>query len=160
MNISIDIDKILIQNIYFLDKKRNIIMDGNFTKILYSNEFFTMNGLYILFPVDVLSIEQNLNKSILKINPYQINNVTIIQEFSKLEARIIDYYKTLYQCKSKTINSLSRQMYSGAMKLYREFNSNYNKSANIQYIVKISGVWETYEEIGLTYKLLEVSGDY
>jgi hypothetical protein len=51
MNISIDLPKILLPNIYFPYKKTNIMMEGNFTKIIYSNEYFTMNGLYILFPI-------------------------------------------------------------------------------------------------------------
>jgi hypothetical protein len=45
------------------------------------------------------------------------------------------------------------------MKLYKDYNFNENKN-NVQYIIKISGVWETYEEIGLTYKLIEVNEDY
>ena len=67
MNISIDLQKITLSNLFFLDKKSNIIMDGNFTKILYSNELFTMNGLYILFPIEVTTIERNANKNIIKL---------------------------------------------------------------------------------------------
>ena len=36
------------QNILFLEKKQNIIMQGEFTKIMYSTEGLTMNGVYIL----------------------------------------------------------------------------------------------------------------
>jgi len=160
MNISIDLQKVSILNIFFLDKKMNIIIDGNFTKILYSNDFFTMNGLYILFPIEVSSIEKNANKNLLKLNPYQNNNNIIIQEFAKLEARIIEYYKNTYRCKGKIVNYLSRQMYSGSMKLYKEFSSNDIKKSNVQYIIKISGIWETYDEVGITYKLIEVNENY
>jgi hypothetical protein len=51
-------------------------------------------------------------------------------------------------------------MHTGTMKLYKDYNSSDDKKKNVQYIVKISGVWETYDEIGLTYKLLEVNEDY
>jgi hypothetical protein len=84
MNISIDLQKIYLSNIYFLDKKTNVIMDGNFSKILYSNEWFTMNGLYVLFPIETLSIEKYSNKSLLKFNPFHPMNSVIIQEFAKL----------------------------------------------------------------------------
>ena len=80
MNISIDIENIVLPNIYFLDKKRNIIMDGNFTKIIYSNDWFTMNGLYILFPIEVISIEKYSNNNILKFHTYQSNNLQIIED--------------------------------------------------------------------------------
>ena len=91
MNISIDLQKVSLSNLFFLDKKSNIIMDGNFTKILYSNELFTMNGLYILFPIDITSMERNMNKNIIKLNPYDPKNSGIIQEFAKLEQRILEY---------------------------------------------------------------------
>ena len=46
------------------------------------------------------------------------------------------------------------------MKLYKDYNSHDIKKNNVQYIIKISGVWETYEDIGLTFKLLEVNEGY
>ena len=160
MNISIDLQKITLPNVYFLDKKTNIIMDGNFTKIIYSNDWFTMNGLYVLFPIESHSVDKISNKVILKFNPYNANNSIIIQEFSKLELRILEYYKNIYRCKTKISGFLSRQLYTGSMKLYKDYGSCDIKKNNIQYIIKISGVWETYEEIGLTYKLIEVNEDY
>lgn len=160
MNISIDLNKITLPNVYFLEKKTNLIMDGNFTKIIYSNDCFTMNGLYVLFPIEVLNLDKIGTKVILKFNPYQTCNATIIQEFSKLELRILEYYKNLYRCKGKISTFLSRQMYTGSMKLYKDYNSSDIKKKNVQYIIKISGVWETYDEIGITYKLMEVNEDY
>jgi hypothetical protein len=35
--------------LFFTDKKKNIIIDGVFSKILYSNQYFTMNGLYLKY---------------------------------------------------------------------------------------------------------------
>ena len=52
MEVSIPLNKINIQNIYFTDKKKNIIVDGDFIKILYSTNIFEMNGLYILFELE------------------------------------------------------------------------------------------------------------
>jgi len=156
MNISIDLQKTTLSNLFFLDKKSNIIMDGNFTKILYSNELFTMNGLYILFPIEVTTIERNANKNIIKLNPYDQKNSGIIQEFAKLELRILEYYKHVYKSKTKISNFLSKQMYSGCMKLYKDYSASEEKKQNPQYIIKISGIWETAEDIGLTYKIIEV----
>jgi hypothetical protein len=156
MNISIDLQNISLTNVVFSEKKLNVIMDGSFTKILYSNEFFTMNGLYILFPI----IKNCIEKNFIKFNPYQSNNLSMIQEFSKIEQRILEYYKTTFNCKSKNVNLLSKQMYYGSMKLYKELNGVDNGKKSIQYIIKISGVWETYDGIGLTFKLIEVNENY
>jgi len=160
MNISIDLPKISLPNVYFLEKKTNIIMDGNFTKVIYSNDCFTMNGIYILFPIESFHIDKIGSKVLLKFNPNQAVNSTILQDFSRLEFRILEYYKNVYKCKTKTSAFLSKQMYSGSMKLYRDSNCLELKKRNIQYIIKISGVWETYDDIGLTFKLLEVNENY
>jgi hypothetical protein len=47
MELSIPADKIDIRNIYFMEKKKNVIVDGEFIKILYSTSEFEMNGLFI-----------------------------------------------------------------------------------------------------------------
>jgi len=157
MNITLDLQKLVLSNIYFLEKKRNIIMDGNFTKIIYSNDKFTMNGIYILFPIELSNNDKNSN--LVRFNPYQMNNVSVIAEIVKLEHRIVEYYKNIFQCKAKISNFLSKQLYSGSLKLYKELNSNESNSPK-KYLIKISGVWETSEDVGITYKLMEVTESY
>jgi hypothetical protein len=46
-------------------------------------------------------------------------------------------------------------MYSGKMKVYKEMNMNAEEKKS--YVIKISGVWESKEEVGITYKLIEVN---
>lgn len=160
MIITIDLQRFILSNLFFLDMKRNIIMDGNFTKLIYSNECFTMNGLYVLFPIEI-GTERGINRNQIKFNPYSPFNQTTIQDFSKLEMKILEYYKQSKQCNRKLSILLSRQMHSGCMKTHKE---NYDvlteDKKNIQYVVKFSGVWETREEVGLTYKLYEVDENY
>jgi len=157
MNISLDLQKITLSNLFFLERKTNIIMDGNFTKLMYSTEWFTLNGLYILFPVELTSVEKNTNKSFIRINPYHPGNLSIIQDFSKIELRILEQYKHCYRSKAKISNYLSKQLYSGTVKIYKDYYSVDVKKPNPQYMIKISGVWETADNIGLTYKLIEVT---
>ena len=47
MNIVLNVTDFLIEHVYFLDKKVNIVFNGVFTKIMYSNELFLMNGIYL-----------------------------------------------------------------------------------------------------------------
>lgn len=82
-----------------------------------------------------------------------------MQELSKLEYRIIEYYKQINQNKSskKAMCLLTKQLYSGTLKLYKENHfANTIKDKKGQYVVKISGIWETSEEIGITFKLVEM----
>jgi hypothetical protein len=56
MELSIPVHAVNTQNIYFTEKKKNIIVDGDFTKILYSTDVFEMNGLYIFTPFHILNV--------------------------------------------------------------------------------------------------------
>jgi len=162
MIITLDLPKFTLTNLFFLDTKKNMIMDGNFTKLLYSNEWFVMNGLYLLFPIEINSSEKLMNKTQIRFNPYSQNNQHIVQDFAKVERKILEYYKQTRGANKKISILLHKQMASGIMKTSREFpNQNYSMDIEkLQYVIKISGVWETREEMGLTYKLFEVHDNY
>jgi hypothetical protein len=155
MNIVLETNKFSINDIYFLEKKKNIIIDGNFTKIIFSNKYFTMNCIYIKFPIELVKSERSDNKNIIYYNPYNPNNLIIIQEFAKIEYNIIEFYKKMNNCHKKVVNSLSKQLYSGMIKIYNMFRE-YNENHILQYIIKISGIWETNNEIGITYKIYQI----
>jgi hypothetical protein len=121
-----------------------------------------MNGIYLEFPIDVLRIEQTMNKTMVKFHPYS-SILSTIQHFAKLEYSVIESYKIINGCNKKISNLLSKQMYCGNMKLSKEYyspktaiqclDSDYANNG-MKYIIKISGIWETEDEIGITYKLL------
>ena len=134
MNIVLDINKFSINNINFLDKKENIIIDGNFTKIIFSNQYFTMNCIYIKFPIELLKNEKNENKKCIYYNSYHPNNLIIIQEFAKIEYSIIEFYKKMNCSHKRITNSLSKQLYSGMIKTYSMFREQKDQQ-NIQYII-------------------------
>lgn len=156
MNIIFDINKFTLGYIYFLEPKRNMIMDGIFSKIIYSNQYFTLNGIYLYLNIEIAMIEKTLNKNIIKFYPsIPINNL-LVQELSKVEYRIIEYYKQLNNIIKKTSCVLTKQLYSGSLKLYKEFNDNkltYDREPS--YVIKISGIWENEEEVGINYKIIE-----
>ena len=209
MNLNIDIHNFSLVNINFLDTKKNIIMDGNFTKIIYSNQWFTVNSIFIHFPIEWISIDKIANKYILRFNPYSTKNLPIVQDFAKLETRILEYFKMFFNLNVRIVNSFSKQLYTGNMKIFKEYTGDYSriikplddypyksyssnhfapitsenvgssilqpsedvefpaelrsissKSSKVDdikkcFVIKISGIWENYEEIGLTFKLMD-----
>jgi len=48
---------------------------------------------------------------------------------------------------------LGKQLSTGQIRVYHE---SHNKNKNNKYVIKISGIWETRDKIGLTYKILEL----
>lgn len=51
MQMLIPISRVDTNNIYFAEKRKNMILDGNFVKIVYSTEHFEMNGLHLLLRI-------------------------------------------------------------------------------------------------------------
>jgi len=162
MNIVFDISNFQLGYIYFLHAKQNIVMDGIFSKIIYSNEHMTLNGIFLHIPLEVSSVDKIMNKNIVRFSPSSPTNISLIQELSKIENRIIEYYKQTHQNNKyakKASCLLTKQLYSGSLKLYRDYLDNRPTHGRTPYyVVKISGIWENSEEIGITYKILEQQG--
>jgi hypothetical protein len=56
-----------------------------------------------------------------------------------------------------------KQLQGGCIKVYKDFGNDTDSSSsinNMQYVIKISGIWESPEEVGLTYKLFEANENY
>lgn len=188
-NIVYNIDQISIQNIFLLENKRNIIMDGKFTKIVYSDDLFMTNGIFINVPfmLDHFStdshsarsiqnsaksiVENSMDTNILSLSPAsytkcfllfkaaESNNEKIIQELIRIEYCILEFYKQIFKCGKKTTTILKSQLHNGCIKTYIDM-SEYEALFKSQFpmkrvfVLKISGIWEDYGSIGLTYKFI------
>ena len=146
MNILLDIEQFDIENIFILESKDNIVINGIFIKILYSTNFFTMNGIFLNLPLLQYDIRNFNGKNIVY---FDINkNMDIISKFSKLENDIIHFYIKNKPSNKKIIYTFENQLKNGMMKFY---TSSFSKK---KFYVKISGIWETTTDIGITYKLI------
>lgn len=144
-------EKLNEKKIQFLNSKRNITMDGEFTKILFVTEHFSMDSLFIEFPIELQHEPINKNAA-LKINT---TNNLLINKFSELEKQLINYYKLYKNVNKKSILLLGNNLTNGNVKIFTPLKS-YN-GIKKTYGIKISGIWESYDSIGLTYKIIEVS---
>ena len=164
MNILLHANDVALSQFYFLDKKTNMIMDGVFTKIVYSNNCMTMNGLYIDFPIKNVMTNRIHSKNIIQLD--MVNNKELFQKLIELEKQILQYYvqyfsdtdtrfsnEKRHSIQNKTIMyTLKSQIQNGSIKYYKEYDS-YSKPG--LYYIKISGIWENQSEIGITFKLIE-----
>ncbi len=158
-----------INNVFLLENKKNMIMDGKFTKIIYSDEFFILYGIFIKIPLFIDEITINIiqsNKYFFKFQPNHNFHEKYINEIIQIEYRILDFYKEIFNVKKKHATILRNQLYNGFIKIFK--NTYYNKKHNLNestelhkahiypkkifFLLKISGVWEDSENIGLTYK--------
>ena len=156
MNICESINNFDINNIYYLDPIKNtVIENSNFIRILYSNNLFTLNGLYLYIPLNKVNLIINNNKT-----KYNINiddNFDIINFLKNLESNIL---------KNSIIKNiipyyiLIEQLSNGYLKIVNNSNDNSNTSKlyeEFRFILKISGIWESNIEYGLTYKILDIN---
>jgi len=147
MNLVKNINQYNENNIFFCEPiKNNIMNDGNFIRILYSTHNILLNGIYLLIKLTDITCEKYYNKFKCSFNPN--NHKDIIDNIKLIEETIlkkIDIKKTP-QLK------ISEQLRNGNIKLF-----NIIDHQECSFIVKISGVWETQYNFGLTYKFIKVN---
>jgi len=133
MNLLLDLKNVSVTNVYFMETKPNMLFDGIFTKINYCDEFFTMYGIYVSVPVEIVSYAKP------KIDTNVLNAVL------KLESDILKMY-----AKSKPIG------YKITYKLAEFLQTKFTVSpisGEKTNCLKISGIWENRNnEIGLSFK--------
>jgi hypothetical protein len=158
MNILIKTDDFSIENLFFLERKKNVIIDGTFSKIIYSDNLFIMNGLFFEFPLqlNVETAQHVFNKQCVYFNSHLQKNLLCITKISEIENSILNYYKKANGLDKKNNLLLTTQLYNGFFKIYKD-NTHASNNGTKKYILKISGLWETRNEIGITYKFAEVT---
>ena len=148
MNIVKNMNQYDENNIFFCEPiKNNIMNEGNFIRILYSTHNILLNGIYLLIKLNDISCEKYYNKYKCSFNPLNhkdvIENIKIIEEniLKKIDIKKAPQFK------------ITEQLKNGNIKLFCEIS---NKTC-CSFILKISGIWETPTNYGLTYKFIKIN---
>jgi len=149
MNIVKRIDQYYDNSIFFCEPiKNNVMNEGSFIRILYSNNCFTLNGIYLLITLNDITCEKYYNKYKCMFNVLFhkdiIDSLKVIEEdiLNKIDIKVkLPQYKIYDQIKN------------GNIKLFNDIG---NKSIS-SFILKISGIWETHLNYGLTYKFIKIN---
>jgi hypothetical protein len=184
MEISVPLNNVNPQFIFFAEKKNNIIVSGDFIKLIYSTADFEMSGLYVVFGLNkhVLTPRHRIPHSIstpdclvhmrsietdaplkytVSFDPYLDNNYHVIQKLCSLEYHIIERYMVGKPRAKIASYMLKTQLMSGNIKCHSEtkrqkLRNNIPGELNgiEQIILKISGIWETDTNVGITMKFI------
>lgn len=128
MNILLNLKQVNNDYIFFNDPVKNsIIENGIFTRIIYSDSIMTINSLYISFDLDVLS-QREMIDILIELEKCILFKIDITNK--NAQYKIKDYLKHLI---SRTND---------------DFKLN-------KYVLKISGIWETNIDYGITFKFLD-----
>ena len=148
MNICMRPDQYEQNSVCFCEPIRNNIMtEGNFIRILYSTKYCTLNGIYLLLQLSDLLIEKHYNKYKCSFNVD--THVSLINKIQEIEEKLLQ--KINMEDKVPQ-NKITEQLLSGNIKIFSE---SVPKSSG-EFILKISGVWETKLHYGLTFKFVKI----
>tara|TARA_Y100000741_G_scaffold37907_1_gene26490 strand:+ start:1568 stop:2083 length:516 start_codon:yes stop_codon:yes gene_type:complete len=130
--------------------KNSIMQYSNFYKIIYSNEELSLNGLYILFNLNKIQI----NKDKISFNYY--DNKIHIDMIVKMEEFILNLINSnknkIYKIRELLHNGYIKYCYND--NLINNITYKVFENSNRSLILKISGIWETKENIGVTFKII------
>lgn len=148
MNIIKELDQYDGNNIFFCDPiKNNIMNDGMFIRILYSSNYFTMNGINLLITLNETIVEQYYNKYKCSFNP--LHHRDIIYKVKNIEETLLNQINIPNKIPQFKIYE---QLKNGNIKIFSE-----NTGKKKKYMLKISGIWETEKNYGATYKFTKVN---
>jgi len=134
-------------NVILLEPMRNkVIAQSKFIKLLYSNSLFTMNGIFIDFTFNNMSIHKNHTKWRHSFNINGHDNKQIVDNIIKIENELLNLIH-IPQTKKKICQDQLLNQYITL--------NNQCKSGNV--ILKISGIWISNTEYGLSFKYISTT---
>lgn len=130
-------------SIFFCDPiKNNIMIDGEFIRIVYSTKNLSLNGICLKLPFKIIGINKYYNKC-----KYEINLMN--PELEQIKAIEMNILQKINIRGKRTQCNIYEHLLSGYVKTIGDCK---NEPDSI--VLKISGVWETDTECGITYKFI------
>lgn len=148
MLITLNKKQINKKNILYSEKtKNNILTNGYFYRIYYSNELFSTNGIYLLFNFKNIKIDRYYNK--IKCTIDRNTNSEVIKfiqlfEYDLLQASPIKNKIPKFR--------IEEQLNQNFIKIFGDYNNLYKTYSNIDILLKISGIWVDDTNYGVTFR--------
>lgn len=172
MNIIIPLNDFDKTNIFFEKSVKNIVLeDSDFIKIIYSNDLCVLNNLYMSFKLYIYQYTDMFNKRKYYFNNYDnYNTIQMILNIEKNILRLANIH-TIYprfvihetlengilSCIKTQNIKYQTTTYDGIYDINQQ-KKNYHKIVSLtptEFILKISGIWVTKTNYGITYKFIE-----
>jgi hypothetical protein len=148
MYVVLEMDDLNINNVYYQEKIKNTVMDNsNFVRVVYSNELFILNGIFVKFNLNLQTVEKSFNKYKCLFDAR--SHADIILKISTIEKKLMERYNF----SNKTpVYRISDQLNNGYLKIFNEAEC----LETNEFVLKIYGIWENEYEYGLTYKFINI----
>ena len=150
MNIVKNIEQYKHDYVFYCDPiKNNVMNDGTFIRILYSTDIFVLNGINLFISLNDVVIEKYYNKykCVFNVPTHKV----LIEQIKYIEEELLR--NANIQDKAPQHN-IYDQLKNGNIKIYLD---SVDKPHNNLFMLKISGIWETETQYGVTYKFLKIT---
>ena len=152
-----NIENVNYNNINIHDPIKNSVLQYNyFYKLLYSTDIVVLSSVFIIFELNNIVMENDkvtFNKN--------SNNTEVFNKLIALEEYILNLInesKTkLYKFKDLYEHQYFKFSVSDDIERFNDYNNVKlldMKNNNKKFILKISGIWESKDNIGLTFKII------
>ena len=141
---------------YCLESKKNLVIQGMFTKLIYTEDVFTINEILFVIPIQYtyLDYPQESDYYTVYFDQSQIQNASVMEKLNKLETEILCSYAMFMNCRKQSSRTIVSRMSQGFFKV-RKTEKHGVDSPPKHFLLKVSGIWEGSTHYGLTTKIVE-----
>jgi hypothetical protein len=149
MYISLDMNQYNEKNIMISEKtKNNIMSQGDFYRLYFSTPELTLNGIHITFEVKNITIEKYFNKIKCLFEDNLFNN-TVVENIKNIESSLLKKFNYI---NSNSVHRVEEQLRHKYIKMFDENLINIGSYSSIKFVLKISGIWSSSDQYGLTFR--------
>ena len=136
--------------------KNSAVQYNYFYKLLYSTPIVSLTSIFVIFELNNLYFENDK----IKFDKTALNN-SVFNKLIELEEHVLNLVRDAKNKLFKLRELYENQYFKYALSDDNENLNNYNHvneiNNNKTFIIKISGIWESKESIGLTFKFIKVN---
>lgn len=149
MNVVLNIDDFKNEHTFFGTPVKNTVIEhGSFIKLIYSNSITSLSCIYIQIPIRFLSIERYFNKLKYSFDLKDNHNMEIVKKLCLIENTILGKINIDKQPVFHLYNKLS----TGFIRM--DIEKEHSNTKERYLFLKISGIWETKYNYGLSFKFV------
>ena len=134
--------------------KNSVLQYNYFYKLLYSTNIVVLTSIFILFELNNVILEND--KALFNKNSTNDNVFNKLNQLEEYLLNLINNSKTkLYKFKELHENQYFKYSLFDDIEKFNNYKYvNTLDEKNNKFILKISGIWESKENIGLTFKII------
>jgi hypothetical protein len=134
-------------NIFFGEPIKNTIIENSvFRRIIYSHPDISFNSINIYFTFRHITVKKFYNKWKCIFNDTANKNVLLGIENNILQK--------LRMCNKTPVHSITHQVQNNMFKIFSD-KMVAGEFSNYTVVLRISGIWESATEYGITYKFVD-----